>query len=564
VILLTAQKRVNILNFVRKLPILILTAVAFAQAPIQITTRLAQVVVIARDKHGPIGDLTKGDFEILDKGKPRQIATFNIARASDRMQRTALPPNTFSNRLDRGDAPVTATVVLFDRLNTSFKDQFTARQQVLSWLKSIDPESPTAIYSLGNQLRILHDFTEDRSRLANALAQSTSENSHLLDNSSVDLTPPILQAPNTTTQPSNGDISTGTSSWLAQILEPLQTYSYDRRVAITFAAMQAIANHMAALPGRKNLIWVSGAFPLTLAFGKGGFAGGGERTVTYLGQLKGATAAIDRANVAVYPVDARGLVTSAALQAATPQRPSQQVVARSSHIPTAEDLVDTREIETMQVMAEWTGGRAFYNTNDIQGALKQASEDAEVTYTLGFYADEKELDGSYHELKVKIARKGADVRYRKGYFATPVMAGDSQPAAEVLRNALFSPADATAMGLTASLTPDAAHSGSFILALGMDLQNLSLAAKNDRWNDVLNFIVAQEGVTGAILDATQNAITINVTDENRERLLKDGLTIRVAITPAPGLSQIRVAVMDQATGNIGSLRIALPVRPILK
>ena len=142
-----------------------------------------QVVVIARDKRGPIADLTKGDFEILDKGKPRQIATFNIARASDRAQRTALPPNTFSNRLDRGDAPVTATVVLFDRLNTSFKDQFTARQQVLSWLKSIDPETPTAIYTLGNQLRILHDFTEDRSRLANALARDPSENSSLLTNS---------------------------------------------------------------------------------------------------------------------------------------------------------------------------------------------------------------------------------------------------------------------------------------------------------------------------------------------------------------------------------------------
>ncbi len=558
---MTARKRVNILDPVRKLPILILTAVAFAQTPLQITTRLVQVVVIARDKHGPIGDLTKGDFEILDKGKPRQIATFNIARASDRIQRAALPPNTFSNRLDRGDATITATVVLFDRLNTSFKDQFTARQQVLSWLKSIDPESPTAIYSLANQLRILHDFTEDRSRLVNALAQNPSESSHLLNNSAVDLTPPILQAPNKAMQPSNGDIATGTSNWLAQILEPLQAYSYDRRVAITFAAMEAIANHMAALPGRKNLIWVSGAFPLTLAFSKGGFAGGGERTVTYLGQLKGATAAIDRANVAVYPVDARGLMTSTALQAATPQRPSQQVVASSRHIPTAEDLVDTRETETMQVMAEWTGGRAFYNTNDIQSALKQASEDAEVTYTLGFYADEKELDGSYHELKVKVARKGADVRYRKGYFATPVMAGDSQPAAEVLRNALFSPADATAMGLTASLTPDAAHAESFILTLGMDLQNLSLAAKNDRWNDVLNFIVAQESTSGAILDATQNAITINVTDENRERLLKDGLTIKVAITPAPGLSQIRVAVMDQATGNVGSLRIVPPGKP---
>ena len=344
-------------------------------------------------------------------------------------------------------------------------------------------------------------------------------------------------------------------------MEPLQTYSYDRRVAITFAAMEAIANHMAGVPGRKNLIWVSGAFPLTLAFGKGGLAGGGQRTITYMGQMKGATAAIDRANVAVYPVDARGLMTSASLQAATPRRPSQNAVAPTRHIPTAEDLVDTREVETMQLMAEWTGGRAFYNSNDIRGALKQATDDAEVTYTLGFYADEKELDGSYHELKVKVARKGSDVRYRKGYFATPLTAVDSQPATEVLRNALFSPADATAMGLTAALTPDASRSGSFILALGMDMQNLSLAAKNDRWTDTLNFIVAQEGTTGAILDAVQNAITINVTDENREKLLKDGLAMKVAITPAPGLSQIRVAVMDQATGNVGSLRIVPPAKP---
>jgi len=70
---------------------------------------------------------------------------------------------------------------------------------------------------------------------------------------------------------------------------------------------------------------------------------------------------------------------------------------------------------------------------------------------------------------VKVARKGTDTRYRKGYFATPLVAVDSPPASQILKNALFSPADATALGLTASLTPDAAHAGSFILALGMDM-----------------------------------------------------------------------------------------------
>ena len=134
---------------------------------------------------------------------------------------------------------------------------------------------------------------------------------------------------------------------------------------------------------------------------------------------------------------------------------------------------------------------------------------------------------------MKVARKGTDTRYRKGYFATPLTAVDSPPASAILKNALFSPADATALGLTASLTPDPAHAGSFILALGMDMQNLSLIAKNNRWADMLNFVVAQQAATGAILDAVQNSIKIDVTDENRDKLLKEGLTLKVAITPRP-------------------------------
>ena len=127
----------------RKLLVFTLAATAVAQAPIQVTTRLVQVAVVVRDKHGAVADLTKKDFEILDEGKPRQIATFSVARASDRIPRTSLPPNTFSNRLDRqSESPVAATVLLFDSLNTRFKDQADARRQVLTFLKALDPEKP--------------------------------------------------------------------------------------------------------------------------------------------------------------------------------------------------------------------------------------------------------------------------------------------------------------------------------------------------------------------------------------------------------------------------------------
>ena len=408
-------------------------------------------------------------------------------------------------------------------------------------------------------MRILHDFTQDQASLTRALERYRNSTSTQLANSQPEPTADILQSP-ALPGPPNPNLPDNVDL-VSQILEPLQEYSIDRRVAITLSAMHAIANRMAGVPGRKNLIWISSAFPLNLGFDRSGLSGGGQRLNTYAGPMKDAAQAIDHANVAVYPVDARGLLVSNAVRTEMPALRNQTGLGQTSNMPTPEDMAGTREIETMQLLADWTGGKAFYNSNDIHGAVKQATEDAEVTYTLGFYAEEKDLDGSYRELKVKVARKGTDVRYRKGYFATPLTAVDSQPAGEILKNALYGPADATGLGLTASLTPDAAHAGSFILALGMDMQNLSLAAKNNRWADMLNFVIAQQAASGAVLDAVQNSIKIDVTDENRDRLLKEGLTLKVAITPAPGLGQIRVAVMDQATGNVGSLRITPPAKP---
>lgn len=544
----------------RRLLVFGLAAVALAQTPIQVTTRLVQVAVVVRDRHGAVADLTRNDFQLFDKGKQQKIATFSVARTSDQVTRAALPPNTFSNRLNQQtDAPVAATVLLFDSLNTQFKDQADARRQVLTLLKSIDPASPVAIYALGNNLRIVHDFTEDHARLERALEGYRNGTSTLLANSGPDANPGsnavVLSAPGPATVPvpDTGDL-------IAQILEPIQNFSVDRRVAITLAAMQVIANRMAGVQGRKNLIWISGAFPLTMAFDKGGLAGGGQRLTTYAGPMRDAAIAIDRANVAIYPVDARGLLVSSDIQTLKTEVHNQTGFGQTTNIPTPEAMIGSREIETMKLLADWTGGRAYYNSNSIGGAVKQAMEDAEVTYTLGFYADEKDLDGTYHELKVKVARKGTDTRYRRGYFASAATSGAPQTAVDILRSAIASPADLTGMGLTALLTPAAAEApkGSFTVALSMDLKNLNLESRNGRWADNLNFAIVQLNANALILDSTVSSIKLDVTDENRDKLRKEGLTLKFSMTPAPELSQVRVAVADQATGNVGTLRILPP------
>ena len=120
--------------------------------------------VIVRDKQGPVTDLKKEDFEVFDRGKPVKIAAFGLAdsRHPPAAAAEALPPDTFTNRLNyQKNTSTSATILLFDSLNTQFTDQAYAREQLLRMLKAIPPQSHVALYALGNRLQVLHDFTDD-------------------------------------------------------------------------------------------------------------------------------------------------------------------------------------------------------------------------------------------------------------------------------------------------------------------------------------------------------------------------------------------------------------------
>jgi VWFA-related protein len=558
----------------RKLLIFVLAVSSMAQQPIRVSTRLVQVIVVARDKHGVVVDLSKSDFEILDKGKPRQIATFSVAHASSRVAGTARQPGVFTNKLSAAsESPTAATVVLFDFLNTGLTDIAYAREEILRFLKSTNSVNPVAVYILGNSLRIVQDFTEDHERLIRSMEKLPSQNSTLFNNST-NLDLPSLN-PNASDPVTNGSFSNPTVvdspsvNLMAVLNEPLQLYSLQRRVAMTLAALEAISNRLSGVPGRKNLIWVSGGFPLALAFDGGGLNGvprpGGAAalgansanagTITFAAEMLRAAVAIDRANVAVYPVDARGLRVGGSIRMVNQPPYNQAAIGRSSRIPEPEDFSDGREVDTMRLLASWTGGKAFVDSNNIRGAVMQATEDSEVTYSLGFYAEEKELDGKYHELKVKVARKGIDLRHRQGYFATKLPDLASPTVVETLRNELSSPVDATGIGLTAGFQANPGQNGSYLMTITVDVRNLVLEERNSKWVGGVSFMVVQQEPSGNVLDTTASSITLNITEEDRLKLMQSGVTVSFAIQPAPGLSQIRVAVVDQGSGNVGSLRV---------
>ena len=317
----------------------VFTAIASAtQSPsdsktvLRTSTRLVQVNVIVHDKNVPVANLTKDDFILMDRGRPRNIDVFSVessARsASSAGSAGPLPPNTFSNRqTGGGSVPPNVVIVLLDGRNTRFEDQANAKRQLIRFLAGVDPKDRIAIYTFSNKLRVLCDFTDSPAELQRILSKFRGSTG----------TDVIIADPD----PSNtGDAIL--DEFVDQSNLTFANAAQSDGAAATLGAFAAIAGHVADLPGRKTLVWLTGSLPFSLA---------------------GAAKAFNRANLAVYPVDARGLVgLPRQLTASAPSTRRPQHVA----------AFGPGGLQTMQELADRTGGRAFYNTNDLSGAIRTA------------------------------------------------------------------------------------------------------------------------------------------------------------------------------------------------
>ena len=273
-------------------------------------TRLVQVSVVVHDKSGaPVRDLKKEDFVVLDEKQPQTIQIFSTeTNLPPTTPPPVLPPNTYTNRFtSHAGVPNSVTVILLDGLNTSISDQAYARQGVVKFLGQIQPQDRVAVYTLGRDLRILHDFTNDASSLVRSVQQFKGRSSEALAASS-----PRSSA---SLGPQNFVSELSSLNFLTAAETQTEAKFYtENRVHETVAAMKDIANHVSSLPGRKNLIWVSGSFPIAFGFDNAQSNVFFREATTFDSDIAEAVRALNDASLAVYPVDARGLADLLSVQ----------------------------------------------------------------------------------------------------------------------------------------------------------------------------------------------------------------------------------------------------------
>jgi VWFA-related protein len=506
---------------------------------IRSNTRLVQVSVVVRDKSGkPITHLTKEDFTVFDEGRPQHIAFFGSEAPAVPAPVTLghLPPNFFTNRFDlKGQDPGQVTIVLFDALNTSFEDQAWVRGQIIRFLQHVSPEDHLALYGLNTQLIVLQDFTQDSSALLNAVKRFTPKELAAFDVSH----PGDFDVPALHDDP----------AWMkfqARVNEANQMISDQykvNRVNATIAAIESIANHVAGIPGRKNLVWVSGGFPMEI--GMGVIAPDRD---TRLLNPNDAAKALSSVSMAIYPIDAHGIENPGmgpSMQ--SPGKANESFFARQANR------------DSFRLLADATGGKAFYGTNDVADAARRAFDDGRYSYTLGFYPDHGKWDGKYRKIKVTLKTPAAQVRYRKGYFSYPDRhANDDKIKAELLEVAV-SPLEATNLAMLVSVKPVAPlEKRNLDLRIEMDPKQFLLSFADGHDTGALDMYYLQRDAQGKILAADKHRLGLSFEPKQYEFLAKAGIIFESHLTMQAETSEIRVVIRDAGSGAMGS--VTMPVK----
>ena len=526
---------------------------AGSQVTLRSVTRLVQITVVAQDGQGhPITDLGRDEFVLFDGGQQREIKVFNVDRGDRDRPATSLaatsgaPERVFTNTEPERSGPTGVTVILLDSLNTSWTDQANAMRNVIRFLSQVHPEDHIAVYSVGlTGFRVLHDFTTDASDL---LAKLASWNGEIPRGKSAD---PADQLANVL---SGRDRATT----LNQRRAPVESVSFAHPLP-TLGVMELLANRLAGIPGRKNVIWISNGFPVvqwgneaaTVLSSHGNepilvrsldprnksntvhdTIGSGDH---YSREADQTLHLLAGANVSIYPIEARGLQGYAGT--------------------TIRSLSDQATEQAMQHVAKQTGGRAFTLTNDVFGAIRTAVDDSRVTYTLGFYPESTRQDGSFHPITIKLAeRRGITLRYRQGYIDTPDAPADPTRRKSDLEQAAQSPLDANALPLSARLLPSADR-GTYNVNLTISLAGLNLKQDGEVWTGEVDVFLLQRDQQGHEFGRVNETIAMRLKQATYRQMLTTGAPYRREVVVNPKADVLRVVVRDARSGDIGSLTI---------
>lgn len=525
-----------------------------------VTSRLVEVSVAALDKKGaPVTGLRKDQFTVLDNGRQREVAFFRYegGTAPEPGRKMTPPPGVFSNRVEfTGGPPRNVTAIVLDSANTEPGDLLMVKAQAMQFLERLAPRTRVAVYHLGQDVRVLHDFTDDseglRAQLKRFQVGAPAQRLTDIDALANDFEQWL--------QIRGNDLRLEQALMVSMAAESNYNATVRAtRVRAALARLELIGQHIAGIPGRKNVVWISGGIAMfssrpstmvsqVLRQQRAVNAAAGD---DFEKPIRAAAQRLAQMGVVLYAVDARGLTSGAERLSEVQDMPV--VNGRFSEFQRAAEVSgDVRP--ALGTMAAITGGRLIFNTNDFSEGIRRAQNDLDGTYTVAFYADGP-ADGKWHDLRVRVDAPGVELTHRQGYLseagAAPAWNEDQ------LRNALLNPLGSSAIHLTAHYAP--VEGGAMRLTLQVETNDLALPEQQGRRRSELEVVLGERSASGQVR-FQQAKLKLDFTAAQYAAARDKGIPYWKTWKPAADTVSVRLLVRDQSSGQMGTLDLPLRQR----
>jgi VWFA-related protein len=503
-------------------------------------TRVVLVDVIVSDNKGQfVPGLKTEDFTVKEDGKAQRVSGFNLHRyeAPRPLPSMQLPPNQYTN-FSQQDPGGAVTILLLDVLNTPQVEQIYARKAMVEFLRRLPPGQRVGLYILSDHPRLVQGFTSSSDVLIAAGKSLGPDVSLRGPAATKTLADPISQILNESFGPLNGSLvspSESLGSPNARLGSPnarlgsFAEITADNRFHLTLATLNALARAVSGYSGRKNLLWLSGNFPLRLdqEFVTNNRAGMGGR---FSSDVRETAALLAASQVAVYPVDVKGLGVA----------------------------TDTFAMEDL---ARETGGRSFSGTNAVGDALLQGLKEGSDYYTLAYSPENHDWNDQYRKIEVKVALKGVKLTFRRGYYATKENAFTGDEAARALATAMQPLVPVSTMLLVKAqvLPPDSEHRAVRI-DYAVDSHDISFNDSPDqRKHAAVDFMsVARDGEfknAGYVTDT----IEADFLPEVYKQIMQTGFPAHQELELKPGTYMLRLGVIDRGSQKIGTVDLPITI-----
>lgn len=518
---------------------------------------LVQVPVVVTDKNGNhIHGLSKNDLHVFENGKEQTISVFEEMVSSNlKLPAVPMQPGEFHNLVLSDKEPHTITVIALDTVNTPFLDQTNGRRELVKYLaESIDSGQVLALMIITSHgLQLVQGLTGDPEQLAQTLKKVSGE-LPAMQGVGVGAQAAMAtgDAPGMPTPISLGQDPGAAMQGFVEHGDALYAqFAQQNAIETTLNGFMGIAWTLSGLPGRKSVIWATGGFPFTIA--EPATVPGGYLSTLYERTMQ----ALTQAQISVYPVDVRGLVTASPVGDAS-----------RSHAPSVQSInnrawLQQSKIDTLNEFAEMTGGKAYYNTNDLATSFKRAADDASSYYMVGYYLDLKNNHAGWRNLKVKVDRQDTEVRARKGFFVTNATIHMELTRNNDLSYALKSPIEGTGLPLSVrwlDVTGDGAtKKAGFMVHMPFGAFAFDPTGQN-RLN--FDFAVAAYAINakdGKAANTLGKSYVPSLNDAQMAEARAKGVGFNDALDLAPGQYAVRFVVRDNITGKIGSVTAPLTV-----